>query len=358
MLKKLIFFLFILLPVINCAAQQLNTKLTVKEAAALEEKLKQTPDDADARKNLIFYYTVKETPATKIALQRHRVALVQNNPEAATAAFLGIWFDEGKEKADYTAIKNVWLKQIAADKLNNKIRFNALEFFNIHIESDLVEKLLKDGQALDPDNLEFPERLVEFYNNQFDNLPIDADEPKTKILLNKIVAEAKNGLAKIDKEEYDTAIEKRAREMFLISNAKAFFELADFNNAGAAVGQLLDSLGKPEDLEDDDAVEKFQIAMSIAGRIELRKGNATKAREYLLSAVNRVQKERIYNPKVDVRFLEEFVVSDGKRSVLEYLQQLELFDLPEEIQTNIKKWQSMLSKGKFPDFDDTYMKLY
>jgi hypothetical protein len=360
MLKKSVLFLFFILLVVNCVAQQLTIS-TPREAAALEVKLKRTPDDADSRKLLIYYYTIMEPPAYKAALQRHRLALVQNNPEEAEAVFLDNWLEADKNNPDYIAIKKIWLKQIAANKENNKIRFNAVEFFN-SVEMDLSEKILKDGQTLDADNLEYYERLVKFYNERFDELSSyleeEIDEAKIKEVLGKLVTQAKIGLSKIDQIEYDIEVEKIDREKFLVSAAEAYLELADLKNAREFAGKLLDALGKPAELSEEREIDLFQTAMSIAGRIELREGNVSKAREYLLGAIASVNKEIVFNPKVDIKFLEEFLVADGKRSVLEYLKQLEAFDFPVDLQTKIKSWQLLLAKGKIPAFENFYNILY
>ena len=55
--------------------------LPPKEVAEFEAKLKQSPGDVELRGKLILHYQPGKTLADQKSLQRHRLALIQNNPQ-------------------------------------------------------------------------------------------------------------------------------------------------------------------------------------------------------------------------------------------------------------------------------------
>ena len=107
MLKKFIFSAMFLLSFGNVLPAQ---TISVKEAAQLEIKIAQTPDDYDTRSKLLSYYQQGKTLADKKSLQKHRLGLIQNNPQKASYVILGVWVIEDKNKAEFIELKKEWLK--------------------------------------------------------------------------------------------------------------------------------------------------------------------------------------------------------------------------------------------------------
>ena len=104
--------------------------LSPKDVAELEAKLRQAPADFETRSKLINHFAQGKTLAEQKSLQRHRLGLIQNNPQKASSYLLGLWFGEDEKKPEYAELKNEWLKQIAKFKTDSEVRLNAVDFLS------------------------------------------------------------------------------------------------------------------------------------------------------------------------------------------------------------------------------------
>lgn len=362
------FALILLIVSVSLAASAQDEILTKAEAIKVEAKLKQNPADFNTRMRLIWFYQFKESAADKAALQRLRLDCVRFTPEHAPSAFScsGLWTADDVKKPDYVQIRNEWLRQIGLHKTEKTVLMNAFGFF-VDSEPEIAEKILNDGKNLEPFDPEFTNVQItndkgnlSFYNNMV-GIEEDATlNPKIDLALKKIVASVKDGVERIDKKTEKTEEDLDYRSAFLAEGASAAFDLEDFKDASEMAELLLKSLSDVnKGLSEYRNVKYFQIGMSVIGRIELRKGNVEKAREYLLNSLKLIAEDLTEAAGLDGKFLSEFLVVDGRRSVLEYLSILEKYQADsEDWKEFFVRFKSELAKGKNPNFDQTLLALY
>jgi len=330
-------------------------QLTNKEVSDLEAKLKTAPADFEARTELIGYYSERETPVNNKILQRHRLALIENNPEDTTATHLNVWFQDEHIKPEFIAMKNAWLKKIALNTKNKEIRFQAASF--LEYDPILAEKILLDGKALAPGDFEYSVKLVEFYDASIPNTYGESEESrftKKTAVLKKIVAEATKTLALAKKAE-DSELTQTVIPKTLAIAAKYSLEMESLDAAKNFADQLIINLGDPKLLTStylESEIDYFQIANSVLGRIALRAGNIEKAKEFLFSSINLIDDENNKGPKIDVPFLQEMLVRNGSKNVIEYLELFnESTSLEDSDRATILEMITVMNRGRFPNFD-------
>jgi hypothetical protein len=351
MLKKFIFSAMFLLSFGNVLPAQ---TISVKEAAQLEIKIAQTPDDYDTRSKLLSYYQQGKTLADKKSLQKHRLGLIQNNPQKASYVILGVWVIEDKNKAEFIELKKEWLKQLSKFKTDSEVRLNAADFLSVP-ESEMAEKIYLEGETMDADFFWFPLRLLEFYNSKLDELELNSElydkpvnEADRKLLLAKIVAQTQKGIAALEKQ--DTPTRNELTRKFLANQAVKSLELGDTKTANQAAVELSRNLieTKPQ----TGLYEYYRVAESVKGRVLLKVGNLAGAKERLFSSITSITDMEGLPPIVDVRFVEELLIKEGAENVLKYLKLCENLNLEEDDRATIKKWQNLLLRGKVPKFSE------
>lgn len=370
--KLILLFILSLVPVViaDAQAQPIPTptnqktyyfELTAREIAALEAKLKTKPDDSEARIRLVNYYAERETAADKKSLQRHRLALIENNAQSDYSLPLGLWTEDDWQTPEYLQLKNAWLKRISLDKQNKRVRFNAAYFLSG--EKALAEKILLDGKILAPADSDYPAELVEFYENSMSVNYGESEETrlnKRLAVLKKIIAEAQTALGLLKKSEDAETVADEIRKM-LVASAKYALETGDLALAKKSAEEIITESGEPQSLTSgfgDSGIESFQIANSVLGRIALRAGNVEKAREYLMNAILLIDDESNIHPKLDAPFLEEMLVRNGSKNVLEYLESfLKSKHLEDSDKATVKEIILLLNRGTLPIFSD-YLSIY
>ena len=167
-------------------------------------------------------------------------------------------------------------------------------------------------------------------------------------MLEKIVAQTQKGIDALDKQE--TPSKNDLTRKFLANRALKSLELGDTKTANQAAVELTKNLveTKPE----TGLYEYFRLAESVKGRVHLKTGNLTEAKERLFFSITSVKDVENLPAIVDVRFIEELLIREGAENVLKYLKLCENLNLEEDERTMIKKWQDLLLKGKIPKFSE------
>lgn len=347
-IKFIIFLLLIFAPALSAQT------ITPKEVAELETKVRQSPDDVETRGKLISHYQQGKTLADQKSLQRHRLGLIQNNPQKTNSYLLGFWFGEDEKKPEYTELKNEWLRQIAKYKTDADVRLNAVDFLATN-EAPLAEKILLEGETLDAGNYKFPYRLMKLYSTNLweteldmeikDNAPTEADR---KAIINKIIAQTRKGLDALKDEE--EAVQSEYTRKFRAVMALNYLELRDPKQAYETAHLLHENLLKAND--EPFLYEYFRIVLSVKGRARLMEGNLVEARKYLLESIEINENTENFPSIVDTRFCEELLVKEGAANVLKYLELCEKLGLDEDERKMLKKFQTQLKDGRIPKFSD------
>ncbi|HEX8637328.1 MAG TPA: DUF3858 domain-containing protein, partial [Pyrinomonadaceae bacterium] len=331
-------------------------KLSPREIARLETILKNNPNDAETRKQLLRFYTEYDenvTAARAAARIAHRQWFVRNRPDLDELQVYGfVSSRESIETEEYQTLKTEWLKQVATNKADARIRLNAVGFVRRE-EPELAEKLLLEGIANDSENYEFPLILSEIRQSAASNKENSAAEVKENLL--KAFENGETALRLLKKER---SAQRDAKRGELLQNlTEIAYQSEKYDRAEALATELiLDFGGDATTADFDDAAH---IGNTTLGLIAARRGNLEKAGEYLLISVRApLRRTNNYLNKIDTELAKE-LFSKGKKAVVsEYLKLCgELWhinnykDLYAGEQKALALWMEQIKQGKTPSFD-------
>jgi Zn-dependent protease with chaperone function len=132
--------------------------LTQEQANALEQRIAADPEDFDARRQLVTYYTTssKVSWEHKVpGLRRHALWLIEHHPEhEVQAPALSPHFDpEG-----FATAKELWEAHLARPDVSPYLVACAARFFAPH-DKPFAERLILRGMAMDPDSAALKARM-------------------------------------------------------------------------------------------------------------------------------------------------------------------------------------------------------
>ncbi|HMB95998.1 MAG TPA: hypothetical protein VKK61_08170, partial [Tepidisphaeraceae bacterium] len=127
----------------------------------LEIQVKQHPDDAEARAELLGYYLVLEydSPTARVARREHAMWMIRNS---STDSFTGrgfCGFDPVIDPEGYAKARELWMQQLNDAHQPLTVLSNAANFFELHDPKE-AETLLRRGMAADSKNPWWPEALA------------------------------------------------------------------------------------------------------------------------------------------------------------------------------------------------------
>jgi hypothetical protein len=320
------------------------TRITARQAVALEAKLKTAPDDLQARKSLVHYYSERDTPVKEKAFLRHSLWFVQKQPQLFSERVFGVltlFFFSDNET--YRTIRTELLKQVEANNADGRIRANAIDFIK-HLEWREAEKLLLEGRKLEPENFDYSYTLADLYGKQADEAQGKSAEDRLKYLT-LAFNEGEQTLVLLKRERSDERDKKRAA--LLVKIAEAAFELNKLDKAKLYATELVLEFGdNPNRTEFADSTHYGNIAL---GKIALRENALEKAKEHLLIAARAPQRSSFNIVSPDFKFAALLLERGEKDVVLEYLTLCEKFEFADK--EALKKWREEIKAGKIPKFE-------
>ena len=340
---KLIFLIFLILNLnfqmeLDVAFMD-GFKISKEEAKAIEEKLKENPDDLVLRVKIIGYYSIlrfKDEKA-KEEYQKNVLWIIKNKPDLEAKNISIFKLDPLIDKDAYNEGKNLWLENLEKFKDNINVLANAADYFLIY-EKELSEKFYKRLQELEPKNPQWYEKLGFLYK-------LDLRKLKDN--------EKKKELAKRSLEEFEKAykLETEAEKSYtLIDLAEVAFEAGEFGEAKEFAKELLEKSKKNE--------KKWYYGNSIhygnivLGKIALAENKIKDAKKYLLEAGKTPGSPQLNSFGPDFSLAEELLKKGEKKAVLEYLKLCEKFW--KSGQEKLKDWQVLIKGGRMPDFRKKY----
>lgn len=327
-------------------------KMSVKDADATEALLKQNPKDSSRRASIIAYYQNKdkEDAASRKSLQRHRVLLIQNTPDEASSAYLGQWTEEeDRTKPEFIELKNELLKQVTANKNSSKIRSIAVEFLAV-LEPATAERLLREGQSIEPENLEYADSLIGLFLSNIERLDRAYDAQEKSVTLAAINDESKKLMTEIERrlslfktEGYLKEVPERLN--LLIKAAKVALELDDSAKAKKYAETILADFITAEPDEDDN--KAIFYGNMLLARVAVREKNLAVAKERLFKSLNfiKVGDWKISEPELDV--LADLLAAGEKTTVIEYARQAQKAS-DETMAKTYRLWERKLSRNLSP----------
>jgi len=138
-----------------------SSTLTDKERDDLEQRIRQEPDDIEARSRLIGYYFIHQH-RSPILFERHTEHvswLIENMPTNPLAGshFITIRKDPDNmwdEEFVYKKLKEIWKTKVDQNPNDVKIVYHAARFVMLE-DTELAEKYLLRAREIDPANLQF-----------------------------------------------------------------------------------------------------------------------------------------------------------------------------------------------------------
>jgi hypothetical protein len=332
----------------------LESSLKQAQVRSLEAKLVANQNDVESRKTLLQHYghyQTKQTPVVEAALLQHRLWFIKNRPELGDAEIFG-WWPPALSQKTQTSIRDAWLAAVEKSKDDATVRLNAIDYMMARSFNTEAEKMIGEGIATAPSNYKYPLLMTELITRQVKK---DTPEAEKKVLGTKVLGYGKTALSLIKKER---SMERdRDRRELLKSIASAAIAADELDLAAAFATELILDFGQSADEPDYDNVT--HIGNVALGRVELRKGNIDKAKEYLLVSMRApLRQPTNYLIKIDTRLARELYDKGVKNEVLEFLTLgLELNHLKtdpklyEDEISAIKLWQEKIKQGVKPSFD-------
>jgi hypothetical protein len=341
-------------PVVNTFPLALNEKTAPETEARLKKipDAQQTLEDVDARIELIEYYERRDTPEAKKTKQAHRLWLVRNRPEKIYYRALGWWMSaDDLKNPDYIALKEEWLRQINLKKTNDKIRFSAAQFLS-ELDAPLAEKILKEGQQLNPSLYEYSERLIGIYEAQvaaavsdYESSEANGKEADIDAALRKVLNEGEKGLAIIAKDKEQTTYFDHFD--LLVRLAEIALDLNELKKARAFAETVLN---KTKDASDAwiDTEKAIYYGNNLLGRVALREGSAAKAKEHLAASLTFPEENDFEIKDLKLELAAELLAKGEKQAVLDYLSRAEKLTSDAENIKVSRRWQRMIKRNSFP----------
>lgn len=310
-------------------------ELSEQEAQQLEEKLKADPENPSARIQLLGYYSRRRFDSDDAckARQEHILWIIQHHPDSEIAGLPYTDLDPMLDGKSYYKAKELWLQQVKKHGKNTKVIANAANFFLIP-SKDIAEELLKQGQSLEPDNPDWPERLGFLYmlQGRYGWSPQAAKEMMQKAL-----------------EQYEKAAsltdDPRDRASLLSDLAETAFGAGKLEKAENYALELLEKAGTKEGpWSYGNAIHYGNI---ILGRIANRRGDVEQAGDRLLKAGATIGSPNLNSFGPDFTLASELLEKGEKETVIEYLKLCKNF-WKEDI---LDRWIEMIEADIEPDFE-------
>jgi len=305
--------------------------LSVEEAARLEEKLAGDPQDLETRFTLIGYYSTRHDESFRLKKREQSLWVIQNIPDSKLLRNNVVFVRLNQHEEGFAEAKKLWLKQLDAYKGNLVVLSNAADFFLLP-DKAFAEKLLKQGAAADPNDVQWPRRLGHLYLLQLMNA----------------AGEERRGLAARASEQFEQAYklaDDSGKRFLLIELAKSAFEAGDVERAHTwAVALLSQGATDKKDWNYGNAIHHGHI---ILGRIALLSGNLGEARQQLIEAGETPGSPQLNSFGPNMTLAKELLEKGERKSVLEYFQLCASFWTN---RTELDQWSATVKGGGIPNF--------
>ncbi len=143
-----------------------------QQAADLESRVLQNPEDIDATRDLLQYYLAiaplppNDDPARRSVRLQHILYLVEHHPEAAVsaskAAYVYPVHGPYANAADHAAVRDQWLAAVQGHPKNNAVTMNAVRFLQVD-DLDDAEQVMQRAIGADAENREIAANLGFLY---------------------------------------------------------------------------------------------------------------------------------------------------------------------------------------------------
>ena len=297
--------------------------LSKAKADELETALRKTPEKIDERVVLIGYYSaVGKTAVERIRLRTHVLWMIENHPEHPATAEPSL--RDLPDDADANIqILTLWRKNVETREDDVAVLKNAEKFFFGKDPAE-ADRLIHRISEKEPNNPEWANELAQLY--RMFGIPSEHfDDPAQRAVesYKRVLALTRNSSTR----------EALAGEM-----AQAAFKMGDF--AGAAALAKIHLQGKDRTAP--------QRANTILGRVALRTGDLSNAKQYLLDSSKPEAGKDVSFSGPTMVLAKELLEEGDRDAVIQYLANcLTLWPRGENV---LQMWIADIQRGKTPNF--------
>ena len=332
-------------------ASSFSTKLTASQIQQKEKALSVRPDDVDTRISLIWHYSTYD-PRNLIRNQeacvRHRIWLIEHNPEIDDARLLGFSRQEFSP-ASIEALKKAWIAKVSENG-TYEVRMNAIDSLKAYAPAAALA-VAEEGAKRDPENYKYLLIVVELNADEIKaGTKEEADQAARRLL-----DYGTRALVLLKKER---SSERDWYRFEVLKNlSRAAIRAQDIDRASAFAQELVLDFGQTSYARTYD--QAAHIGNTTLGLVAMRRNDIAKAKEHLMASI-RAPLRMGYNNlgQIEMSLAKEIFEKGEKDSVLEYLklcQTVPNFKIyPESYADEVhalKLWIGQIEKGTTPNFD-------
>ena len=318
-----------------------GASLTTDQAADLEARLGDDPQDMAARTRLLGFYghQARRGGASSVAytsLRSHVLWLIHNEPksEALTAPPSPLLeFNRVLDPEKYVEGKRAFLAHLENEPNDLTLLRHTADFVSYR-DRTLAIELGKRARSLDSSNPEWTIRLAFDHYNVYRAIRQESGKPT--------IEAARQALAEFD----------RAFELLDETRSEGYWGIA------AEVALVASEIAKAREyaelMLDDDRRnsqhygDNFHHGNITLGKIALAEGDVQGAASYLLHAGSTPGSPRLRNMGPDTALAKGLLENGERESVLQYLDQCARFW--EMGKDRLRKWATLVRAGAIPDF--------
>lgn len=296
--------------------------LSAAQSKKLEVMSAKSPDDMDARIQLVSYYWMKQytDPTARDAHAKHVLWLIENRPESAFAGGPEMGIHSFTNAVAYRRGAELWRSHAEKDNASTTILSNASNYFQLS-DRDIAETYLKRCCELEPDNGEWFAALGHMYE-------LSGSEKALGV--------------------YETALKKSddsQRYYLLTSVAKAAIAAGKFDKAKKYALMLLEA-----SVEQPGAGWNYGNAVHhgnlVLGHVALHGDQIDEAEAYLLQAGKTPGSPQLNSFGPNMSLALALLKRDRKKAVIEYLTLCGKFWK----KATTDAWIKDIEEGRTPNF--------
>ena len=289
----------------------LGSRLTEKQAVALEANLKDSPDDVDSRTTLIAYYFRAQFRDRPLAVKHreHVLWLIEKSPEAEVLSMPCGSIDRIIAAEDFEKAKKLYLKHLELQPKNLRILQSAAKFFRMSHPAK-AEELLKQAETHAPKDPKWSLELGQLYSLKLVG-NTEKDEKR---------AAAAEALKHFERSyELSTEI---GRDAMLTSLGKMALAAGDLDKAKTYASKMIPTENSRQDWNYGN---KFYSGNQLLGRIALAAGDVDGAKSFLLESAKTPGSPQLGSFGPNMQLASELLEAGEKETVLEFFENCKSF---------------------------------
>jgi len=319
-----------------------GSTLTADEAAALEKKLVENPQDFRARRELLGYYFQAQfrSPSARQSRQKQVLWMIEHHPDSTVIPSRYTMLDPILDGQSYEQGKTLWLKAVESHPQNTAIIGNAAEYFVI-FDKKTAEDLLKKAQALEPESAHWSQRLGFLYSLEARSMHPGTNSgamaaAELKKFHNQKLAALEKAVTPGAAPDFDA----------LDALAMTAFDAGEIGKARNYATELLSQAqSRKEDWNYGNAIQHGNIVL---GRVALLDGKVEEAKKFLREAGNTPGSPQLGSFGPNMSLAKDLLEKGETNAVLEYFQQCGKFWKMAGGQ--LDTWATDVKDGRKPNF--------